>query len=394
MWSEKHAPESIADFIGNEAAVKEASAWMDRWPHVEERALLFAGPPGVGKTTLARLLAKKMGLALVETNASDVRSAEALRATFSSSLGQRALFFKGRLLLFDEVDGLTAGDRGGVAELVKMVQKSAHPIILIANDPWEKKLRGLRNHCRQIGFKKVRPPEIFVVLERIAKAENVSVEKGALDALARLADGDIKAAINDLEYVAAGKSSVDAHDMRRLSYRDMTREIFETLKIIFKTTSARTAAEALVGTEKDLDEILQWIRENLPAEYKGTEELAAAYDAVSRADVFRGRIYHQQYWRFLAYTSDIMSIGVATSKKAGARTFVRYQSPSRIKQLARTKQTRASEKELAAALGKALHCSRKEARAYFPLLGFMEKKQPEVFERVMGQLGIEEASPG
>jgi len=63
-----------------------------------------------------------------------------------------------------------------------------------------------------------------------------------------------------------------------------------------------------------IDEIILWVEENIPLEYQG-EELARAYELLSRTDLFKGRIYKQQYWRFLVYENIFLSYGISSCKK-------------------------------------------------------------------------------
>ena len=82
----------------------------------------------------------------------------------------------------------------------------------------------------------------------------------------------------------------------------------------------------------NLDEIILWIEENIPHEYKGIS-LARAYERLSKADIFRGRIYRQQYWRFMVYENILLSYGISASKNLEApinSNFVRYKKPTRI----------------------------------------------------------------
>ena len=60
--------------------------------------------------------------------------------------------------------------------------------------------------------------------------------------------------------------------------------------------------------------IIKDYEENIPEEYQG-EELARAYELLAKADVFKGRIYKQQYWRFLVYENFFLSYGMSSAKK-------------------------------------------------------------------------------
>lgn len=85
------------------------------------RAILLSGPPGVGKTTTAKLLSHQLGLETLEFNASDRRNQAAVRQLLHDSVNTASLQFtpgKGKVIIMDEVDGMSAGDRGGMQELV------------------------------------------------------------------------------------------------------------------------------------------------------------------------------------------------------------------------------------------------------------------------------------
>ena len=94
-------------------------------------------------------------------------------------------------------------------------------------------------------------------------------------------------------------------------------------------------------------------------------EIARAYDMLSRADIFRNRINIRQNWKYKKYMIDLMTGGVAVSKKEMYRKFSRYQYPDKIKFLGRTKFSRREEREKLTELSKKLHCSKKKIRKEF-----------------------------
>lgn len=90
------------------------------------RAILLSGPPGVGKTTTAKLLSHQLGLETLEFNASDRRNQAAVRQLLHDSVTTASLQFspgKGKVIIMDEVDGMSAGDRGGMQELVIILRR-------------------------------------------------------------------------------------------------------------------------------------------------------------------------------------------------------------------------------------------------------------------------------
>lgn len=88
------------------------------------KVLLFTGPPGMGKTTLAHIAARHAGYRAVEINASDDRSGKTVRERLSAAQAMQAVFAdrKPALVVLDEIDGMDGGEKGGITELVKMIK--------------------------------------------------------------------------------------------------------------------------------------------------------------------------------------------------------------------------------------------------------------------------------
>ncbi len=387
MWTQKYAPGSLEEFAGNKTAVQAMLNWANTWEKQTRKSMLLLGPPGTGKTTLVYLLSKKLNYNLVETNAGDFRTAKALKEGFGSALQQRSLFYKGKIILFDEIDGISGrSDRGAAKEIIRIIESSRYPVFITANDSNKSSVKALKKVSKVVKFEKVEKDEIEKILKSICNRESIKYEDKAIKFMARVADGDIKSAINDLQSVAIGKGSLSYENIHA-NFRDSEKPLQDTLNIIFKTLNAKNAAEAMNNTEKPPAEILQWVRENIPREYLKARDLSEAYDALSRADVFWGRIRKRQYWRFLAYVSQLISVGVALSKQEKyCNKIITYSYPSTIALFARTKFQRAKEKGITEKLGKELHCSRKVARQYLPLLRLIERNEPVKWEMMKKEL--------
>ena len=116
-WTERHRPRSEQLLEGNEVQRRKIRAWLDEWQNrtPKKKAVLLIGPPGVGKTTVARAIAEDMGWNVIELNASDARNAAAIRKAATSGATHRSLFHDPNappsrtLILLDEVDHLSGG---------------------------------------------------------------------------------------------------------------------------------------------------------------------------------------------------------------------------------------------------------------------------------------------
>lgn len=359
---EKYRASCFADVKGQESAIDSLKTFFKNFPY--KRALLLHGPTGTGKTSLAFALAAEMDLEILELNASDLRDKEKLEQIMRPATEQRSLYGKkGKIILVDEIDGITV-DKGGLPEILALIEKTAFPIIITANNIWPQKFALLRKKAEIVKLKEINYGTTCAILKDITKKENRQINEDTLRAISAKARGDIRAALNDLQTVL--DIEVKAEDLHE---REKEEDIFHVLRRIFKNKSDPGIINAFDSVNMEIDEIFLWMEENIPYEYKG-EELAKAYDALSIADVFRGRIYRQQHWRFLVYENFLLSAGISfAGKKAKALSeFTIYQRPKRILKIWLQNQKYEKKKSIAVKYAKAVHISRKRAMREFFLL--------------------------
>ncbi|MBI4146114.1 replication factor C large subunit [Candidatus Woesearchaeota archaeon] len=370
-----HDTKPLVDFVVNHKKQK-------------KRAILLHGPSGVGKTAAVYALAQHHGLELVEVNASDFRNADEINSKIGQALKQQSLFNSGKLILVDELDGIAGNeDRGGIAALADLVARAAFPVILVANDAWAQKLNPLRSKSVLVEFSPVASASLVKILQGVFAAENIAVDESVLKTLARRSGGDLRGALIDAQCLSA--VGVSAKAVESLHERHQTESIMQALVKILKSTDPQLALSALDLVDEDLDECLLWIEENLPKEYSGPD-LARAFDCLSRADVFRGRISRWQYWRFLVYVSALISAGVAVAKDKKSSLFVQYGRTQRLLKLWMARQKYARRKSVAEKLGRLSHCSvRKALDGVLYFQGLFERGLP-VSSAIAEELGLEE----
>ncbi len=387
-WTERHRPRSLDDLVGNGPAVAAIRKWADAWAKGKpgKRAIILAGPPGPGKTSAALALANDMGWAPLELNASDARNAEAIErvagaGSRNQTFGGDGAFGQGghKLIILDEADNLTeslrgenaAGggadlsDKGGKAAILKTIRATQQPIILIVNDLYALQ-RGsgaaLRGLADTIKFSRVNVRSIPKALAGVAKAESIAVDREVLEAIAGRAGGDLRAAVRDLESISRGRTQVTAADLASLGDRDSTGTMFDLVRHVLKGRDLTALRREAMDVDATPDDIALWVDENLPKEFVHPEDLVAGYDLLSRADRFLGRTRRTQNYRLWAYASGLATGVAAVRKHPGPRKFTPFGFPQYLSKMGRTKAHRAAMNDLAEAVGRYTHASKRKTR--------------------------------
>ncbi|GMI73294.1 replication factor C1, replication factor C 1 [Hibiscus trionum] len=248
-WTEKYRPKVANDITGNQSLVKQLHDWLAQWNRQflgtgskgkgkkqndpgAKKAVLLSGTPGIGKTTSAKLVSQMLGFQTIEVNASDSRgkadanvskgiggsNANSIKELVSNeALGvnmDRSKHPK-TVLIMDEVDGMSAGDRGGIADLIASIKISKIPIICICNDRYSQKLKSLVNYCLLLSYRKPTKQQMAKRLMQVANAEGLQIHEIALEELAERVNGDMRMALNQLQYMSLSMSVINYNDIRQ-----------------------------------------------------------------------------------------------------------------------------------------------------------------------------------
>lgn len=393
-WTEKYRPRRILDVAGNEEAKKKYVAWINSWVRGKptKKAALLYGPPGCGKTSIVFATAQEFNWELIELNASDVRSREAIEArVFSSSRTGSVAGYAGKIILLDEVDGISPReDAGGLQAILDLIERSAYPVVLTANDPWDPKLRPLRDVCELIEFKRLGKRDVVKVLESICAKEGITCDKEVLSAIAENAKGDLRAAINDLQTLAAGRKSISLADLQVLGERAEQESMFEVVRTVL---TAKTPEQALSVTRLpslDYEMLLQWLSENVVYQYEPSlQAIADAYDALSWADVMLSRMKREQQWALLSYALELMTAGVASARQRPPFKFVKYNFPEKLRLLSRMKEQREKFRRAVRLAARNLHVSTSTFKTeILPYIKVIYEHDRERGKELLEKLGV------
>jgi len=327
-WPEKHRPRSIDLIEGNSEQLSTIKTWILSWEHrlPDKRAVLLVGPPGTGKTASIGALANDLDMEIVEFNSSDKRNKGSIETLVWRAASQQTLDGRSRIILLDEVDGLSGtSDRGGVGAIIKVIKSSVHPIMMTANDPDSPRLKDLYKICHVYNFEPIDAEGMNKVLTRIAKSNQAEVSQDIIEQIIENSAGDLRAAISDLEAYAKRGTSPQSIDS---VIRDVRRGTEETLRSLFMTTNPKLARRVLSESELDHDSLISWLEENLHHHFLTPDELDRGLDSLSLADLSLGRIMRNQNWKLLAYMYDFLAVGIAGGRTKTPYRKVNYSKPT------------------------------------------------------------------
>lgn len=378
-WTKKYHPKTAKEIVGQETVIEKLRAYILAYKKQKKKAVLLYGPTGCGKTSMVHAIAHELHLEILEVNASDTRNADAIQSVIGIASRQMSLFSAGKVILIDEIDGLSGQqDRGGVSALLDVLEKSAFPLILTANDPFDQKFSTLRKKVEMFECSILSHTSIYDRLKHICGMEHITHDETTLKSLARMAGGDMRAAITDLQTLTlSGKLAPESLSL--LAARNREESIKDALHRVFKTEDPALAIAAFDNVGEDLDEIMLWMDENIPQEYETPADLARAYDFVSKADIMKKRIQRWQHWRFLVYVSAYLSAGVAVSKEEKYRKVVEYKPTSRILRIWMANAKYAKRKDIAKKVAEQIHASSKDViQSTIPYLKMMFRRNKEL----------------
>ena len=318
-WTERYRPSTLSEVRGNDKARDALEKWAKTWDEHGEAVVIY-GSPGVGKTSAAHALANDMGWPLLEMNASDARTKDEIERFAGRAAANTTLDGGRQLIILDEADNLHRHkDRGGAAAMTDLVKTATQPIVLIANDYYEMS-RGLRKACREIEFRDVSARSIVPVLRDICRQEGVEFDEDVLKRIAESNRGDLRGAIKDLQSRARdGRIEAEGSE----GDRDRTEDIFALLDAVLKEKSAEEALRTAYATDETPDNLLQWVEDKVPKVY-ADGELADAYEHLSNADVWLGRVRATQNYSYWRYATDNVAAGVAAVRRSERGGWTRY----------------------------------------------------------------------
>ena len=268
-WTEKYRSKKLDDnIVGQEAIVRRLKAYVKQknMPN-----LLFAGPPGVGKTLCAIALAYELfddsfGQNFMELNASDARGIDVVREqikSYAASLPFGGIRFK--IIFLDEADALTRDAQNALRRT--MENTSATTRFILSANYSSKIIEPIQSRCALFRFRPLSEDHITERLKHIAQKEKVHVDADGYKALVYASEGDMRKAINFLQTSSTLGEKVTEDTVYKIASKARPKEVRELIDLAMegKFENARKKLDALLyeyGLSGE-DVILQLYRETI-----------------------------------------------------------------------------------------------------------------------------------
>ena len=252
IWTEKYRPKNFSDVLGQDSVVNKVEAFVkgNNMPH-----LLFTGPAGVGKTSLALVIARQMfgdswHNNFLELNASDERGIDIIRNKVKNFARTRAIGdvpFK--IIYLDECDALTREAQQALRRTMENYTQTCR-FVLAANYS-SKIIDPIQSRCAIFRFKPLLKADIFNLINKISKNEDIDIDQKAKDALFDVSKGDCRRVENILQSAAAISKKITEDTIYSLSSVARPKEVKDVLEMALEN-------KFIEAREKLLDVMLKY----------------------------------------------------------------------------------------------------------------------------------------
>jgi len=292
MLSEKWRPRVVADLVGSNIPRNQLKEFLTNFKDSKKKIALVSGPSGIGKTSTVEIVCKMCGYIYHECNASDKRAKSEINQ-FISLINNKGISAKGLskiAFVFDEIEGMSSGDRGGISAIADLASKTKVPIICITSDKNDKKLQPIVSIALDIVFPELQQGVCLQRLQYICQKESISISLDGIKSIIQESNCDLRNSLNALHFWGSS-------DHKDSSKNIECSDINESTHIILSPTStfdSRFQASFIDSFSR------LYVEENLKfptkPSLKDLSTIADAFDFISIGDVMDNTLMQNTAW--------------------------------------------------------------------------------------------------
>lgn len=302
LWVDKYAPKKISSVVGNSKTVAEFEKWAKEiGPNCKKKACMISGPPGIGKTTMAKIILQSIGFDVMEFNASSDRSKTFISNKIKELSKSKTYYLQKieddlqKAIIMDEVDGMSTGDDGGITELTQFIRQlnksdSKTAIICICNER-SKTLNVLGKECLDLKFYKPNRDVMFQKANYILSKEKHRINSVNLYKIVDVCDGDLRKLINTLQFMCVKNETLFHNNIINNSVSDKKYTIFDAYTNLTDKCSTIFSKEESALIDSHMESML--IHENyIKDDDLSVDSLVYVSDSLSLGDVYMKEPYY------------------------------------------------------------------------------------------------------
>lgn len=244
----KYRPKSFDEVVGQDAVVRSLKKALAKGA---SKTFLFSGPPGLGKTTLARLVADALGCPVserLEVDGASQTGIDDMRAVASTLMYRPIGDAKMKVVIVDETHALS---KQAVTSLLKTLEEPPAWAAWVLCTSEEGKLpAAIKTRCTHFSLKPVSFDDLAELLDKVVRAEKLSVDAKIVDLCAKEAKGSPRQALANLSVCAGAESLADAKELLRSA--EESTEAVELARALIKGASW-SEVQGLLKSLKDVN---------------------------------------------------------------------------------------------------------------------------------------------
>ena len=309
-WTELYRPKNFEHLIGNEEVRFNVLKWLVKW-FPGAKPLFLIGPPGVGKTTIVKILSSFLNYDLIELNASDTRSGPQLEKLVSPLYNNTSIFGKKILLFVDEVDGIYGReDIGGLEILINIVKASNFPIIFVANAN-NIRLKNLSKLCKIFKFQHISANLLWMFLNYVLNKQGYSLTCDDKKWIVEKSNGDVRTMLNHAQVKCTGYGMFD-REIFKVDISDGLKEFFQSKKkdaarkILLSLDGKYPDPRYGLSSEERRKDIVNSLFTSIVSSNLEIKNLSVLLDSLSQIDLHVARINKNRNWTLLRYMNNLI----------------------------------------------------------------------------------------